>query len=63
MTTITSIRHRAVLICLLQNGGTLASCQRAAIAHDAAALQQLRLSPAQQGMVAERQQKLQSMEL
>ena len=63
LTTVTSIRHRTVLIRLLHNGGTLSSCQRAAMQHDAAALKHLRLTAAQQGMVAERQQKLHSMEL
>ena len=63
MTSITTIRHRAVLLHLLHNGGTLASCQRAAIQHDTAALTLLRLSHAQQEMAAERQQKLRSMEM
>ena len=52
-----------MLLHLLHSGGTLASCQRATIQHDGAALTKLQLSHAQQDMAAERQQKLRSMEL
>ncbi len=52
LSTITELRHRALLVHLLHLGGTLASCQRAALAHSRAALAQLRLT-AQQARAAE----------
>lgn len=63
MATITSIKHRTVLIRMLHNGGTLASCQRAAAKHDAAVLEGMQRNQAQAALAAERHDRLQSMEL
>ena len=46
---------------MIHNGGTLASCQRAAIAHDKAALQQIKLSSAQNRIASEAGTKLQAL--
>lgn len=61
--TITSVKYRTVLCKRVHNGGTLASCQRAAIAHDKAVLQQLRLSKAQTRLAAEAEHRLQTLGL
>ena len=63
MATITSVKHRTVLIQMLHNGGTMASCQQAAMAHDIATLKGMQLSQAQHAVWAERQRRLHSMEL
>ncbi len=60
---ISSIKYRTVLIKMVHNGGTLASCQRAAIAHDKAALQQMKLSGAQTRVASEAGIKLQALGL
>ena len=60
---ISSIKYRTVIISMSQNGGTLASCQRAAIARDKAALQQMKLSIAQTRIASEAGNKLQSLGL
>ena len=63
MAAVTSIMHRTVLVRMLHNGGTLASCQRAAVQHDTAVLAAMQLSQAQSAVAAERRDRLQSMEL
>ncbi|KAK9915984.1 hypothetical protein WJX75_006970 [Coccomyxa subellipsoidea] len=63
MTTITTFRYRTVMMHLLHNGGTLASCQRAAIDHNRAVLQNMRLTQAQQKLANEAEEKLQALEL
>lgn len=61
--TISSIKYRAVALRMVHNGGTLASCQRAAIAHDKATLQQMKLSHAQARLALEAENKLQALTL
>ena len=61
--SISSIKYRTVLMRMIHNGGTLASCQRAAIAHDQTALQEMNLSKAQTRIASEARTKLQALGL
>ncbi len=63
MTTITTFRYRTVMMHLVHNGGTLASCQRAAIEHNRAILQHMRLTQGQQKLASEAEERLQAMEI
>ena len=63
LSTITEIRHRAVLVRLLHLGGTLASCQQAALAHSRAALAQLQLTTQQRRSAEDAEARLQALEL
>ncbi len=63
MTTITTFRYRTVMMHLLHNGGTLASCQRAAIEHNKTILQHMRLTQGQQKLASEAEERLQAMEI
>ncbi|BDA44025.1 probable ribonuclease P/MRP protein subunit POP5 [Coccomyxa sp. Obi] len=63
MTTITTFRYRTVMMHLLHNGGTLASCQRAAIEHNRAILQNMRLTQSQQKLASEAEERFQAMEI
>ena len=60
---ISNIKYRAVLMRMIHNGGTLAACQKAAIAHEKSALQQRRLSHAQIRVATEAGNKLQALGL
>ena len=63
LSLITEIRHRAVLVRLLHLGGTLASCQRAALAHSRAALARLQLTPQQRRSADDAEARLRALEL
>ena len=63
LSLITEIRHRAVLVRLLHLGGTLASCQRAALAHSRAALARLPLTPQQRRSADDAEARLRALEL
>jgi hypothetical protein len=61
--TISSIKYRTVAIIMIHNGGTLASSQKAALAHDKAILQQMKLSHAQARLALEADNKLRALGL
>ena len=61
--TINNIKYRTVLLRMLHNGGTLASCQRAAIARDKAVLQHLKLNTAQARLASEAENRLRGLGL
>jgi hypothetical protein len=63
MTLLTTIRYRTVLLRLLHHGGTLASCQKAAIEHSKAVLDRMHLTQSQQKLATDAEQKLQAMEV
>ena len=61
--TINSIKYRTVLFRVVHNGGTLASCQTAAIARDKAVLQHLKLNTAQTRLALEAESRLRGLGL
>ncbi|KAK9819175.1 hypothetical protein WJX81_006362 [Elliptochloris bilobata] len=63
LSTITEIRHRTVLLRLLHLGGTLASCQRTALAHSRASLAALQLTAQQARSARDAEARLQALEL